>query len=177
MRIYLASSWRNPYYDECLRLLKEAGHDVYNFRDPRHAFNWDQIDPNWAAWELDTYLEALEHPLAQAGYRRDKEALDWCQMCVLLLPSGRSAHLEAGYAIGQGKHTHVVLPPLLDSADLMNLLAGKKNIHRNISCLIEALDVDPRLGPDDPICDHKHYKYEKHGRRCTCGTLMVDPGD
>lgn len=26
-------------------------------------------------------------------------------------------------------------------------------------------------------CDHKHYRYEKHGRRCTCGELMVDFGD
>lgn len=146
-RIYLASSWKNPYYDECLRLLEEAGHDVYDFRDPVHAFDWKQIDENWGTWAVNTYLEALEHPLAQAGFRRDKDALDWCQVCVLLLPSGRSAHLEAGYAIGRGKPTHVVLPPLLDNADLMNLLAGKPNIHTNIAHLIEALARPTIAGP------------------------------
>lgn len=26
-------------------------------------------------------------------------------------------------------------------------------------------------------CDHAHYDFRKHGRICTCGTLMVNPGD
>lgn len=26
-------------------------------------------------------------------------------------------------------------------------------------------------------CDHKHYSYSQHGRRCTCNAMMVDPGD
>lgn len=26
-------------------------------------------------------------------------------------------------------------------------------------------------------CDHKHWSMDKHGRRCTCGLLMFDPGD
>jgi hypothetical protein len=32
-------------------------------------------------------------------------ALRWCDTCVLVLPSGRSAHLEAGWAAGAGKTT------------------------------------------------------------------------
>lgn len=28
-----------------------------------------------------------------------------------------------------------------------------------------------------PSCDHRHYKFDVHGRRCTCGELMVDFGD
>jgi hypothetical protein len=38
-------------------------------------------------------------------------------------------------------------------------------------------ELKERLGPDDPACDHQHYQWAKHGRRCTCGTLMDDPGD
>lgn len=26
-------------------------------------------------------------------------------------------------------------------------------------------------------CTHVHWKFEDHGRRCSCGTLMLDPGD
>lgn len=26
-------------------------------------------------------------------------------------------------------------------------------------------------------CDHRHYDYTKHGRRCTCGALITDFGD
>lgn len=26
-------------------------------------------------------------------------------------------------------------------------------------------------------CNHSHYEFEKHGRHCTCGALMVDLGD
>jgi hypothetical protein len=32
-------------------------------------------------------------------------ALKWCDTCVLVLPCGRSAHLEAGWAAGAGKFT------------------------------------------------------------------------
>lgn len=31
--------------------------------------------------------------------------------------------------------------------------------------------------PENKSCDHKHYSFEKHGRHCTCGTIMVDFGD
>jgi hypothetical protein len=27
------------------------------------------------------------------------------------------------------------------------------------------------------FCDHKHWDLKKHGRRCTCGAWMFDPGD
>lgn len=31
--------------------------------------------------------------------------------------------------------------------------------------------------PEYRTCDHKHYRFYLHGRYCTCGTCMVDPGD
>ena len=34
-RIYVASSWRNVYYPEVVTRLREAGHEVYDFRNPR----------------------------------------------------------------------------------------------------------------------------------------------
>jgi hypothetical protein len=28
-----------------------------------------------------------------------------------------------------------------------------------------------------PPCSHAHWDFRKHGRYCTCGVLIVDPGD
>lgn len=29
----------------------------------------------------------------------------------------------------------------------------------------------------DKTCNHGHYSFERHGRRCSCGAWMVDFGD
>lgn len=31
--------------------------------------------------------------------------------------------------------------------------------------------------PEDTSCNHMHWEFAKHGRYCTCGTVMMDPGD
>ena len=36
-KIYVASSWRNQHYPEVVRRLREAGHEVYDFRNPPHG--------------------------------------------------------------------------------------------------------------------------------------------
>lgn len=51
----------------------------------------------------------LAHPVAEAGFGLDMKALRECDICVLVLPSGRSAHLEAGWAAGVGKVLIVLL--------------------------------------------------------------------
>ena len=34
-RIYVASSWRNKYQPEVVTALRKAGHEVYDFRNPK----------------------------------------------------------------------------------------------------------------------------------------------
>ena len=52
--------------------LRERGHEVYDFRNPERKtdFRWSQISGNWEKMETDEYLDALEHPLAEAGFSR-----------------------------------------------------------------------------------------------------------
>jgi len=104
-RIYLASSWRNEQQPEMVEILKSWGHLVYDFRNPlgKTGFSWSDIDPNWKNWDADEYVDALNTPIASHGFLSDMRALEWCDTCVLLLPCGRSAHLEGGYAKGRGK--------------------------------------------------------------------------
>ena len=37
-RIYLASSWRNPAQPAFVKHLREAGHEVYDFRTTGHGW-------------------------------------------------------------------------------------------------------------------------------------------
>ena len=110
MKVYVASSWRNKYQPDVVALLRENGHEVYDFRNPEAAFKWDDIDPGYESWTTIQYMEALENPLAAAGFERDFSAMEWADAFVLVMPCGRSAHLEAGWAIGAGKPTFIYIP-------------------------------------------------------------------
>ena len=74
-KIYVASSWRNQHQPQVVSFLREQGHEVYDFRHPagKTGFQWSQIDEDWENWSIDQYRAALEHPIAQAGFKSDFE--------------------------------------------------------------------------------------------------------
>jgi hypothetical protein len=112
MKIYVASSWRNERQPEVVDDLRRNGHEVYDFRNPtdgNHGFHWSEIDPDWQAWSPDAFNQALRHPLAKEGFRSDFEAMKWADACVMVMPCGRSAHLEAGWFVGAGKPLIILL--------------------------------------------------------------------
>lgn len=112
MNIYVASSWRNLLQPAIVTILRKCGHKVYDFRNPKpgyNGFNWSEIHPDWKNWTPQQYRNALEHPIAKAGFKNDIDALNACEACVLVLPSGRSASWEFGYVLGQGKAGAVVM--------------------------------------------------------------------
>lgn len=115
MKLYVASSWRNEYQPAIVAALRTEGHEVYDFRHPpggEHlGFSWADVDPEWASWTADRYVQALDHPIAAAGFESDFGAMQDADGGVLVLPSGRSAHLEAGYFVGAGKPLWVLLDP------------------------------------------------------------------
>jgi len=112
LKIYVASSWRNSRQQEVVQLLRDHGYQVYDFKNPmpgNHGFHWSEISPEWMNWGAAEFREALGHPVAEMGFALDMAALRECDVCVLVLPCGRSAHLEAGYALGAGKPTIILL--------------------------------------------------------------------
>lgn len=118
MRVYVASSWRNPDQPWVVELLRQHGHEVYDFCEPTpggRGFSWHELDPTLpvgpAGLEIaaDEIIRMLGHPVAEDGFAIDMGALRWCDACVLVLPCGRSAHLEAGWAAGAGKLTIGIL--------------------------------------------------------------------
>lgn len=115
MKIYVASSWRNEYQELVVQLLQGAGYDVYDFRHPapgNDGFHWSQVDPNYdnELTKADSYLKALDHPVAIDGYNNDMLAMKLADTFVLVLPCGRSAHLELGWAVGSHKNTCIIDP-------------------------------------------------------------------
>lgn len=133
MRIYVASSWKNTLQPSVVAALREAGHDVYDFRNPvpgDHGFSWKQClhaDTEYVPI-LDPRLfrdEVLTHPVAQASFAKDMGALKNANVTVLVLPCGRSAHLELGWAAGAGQRTVVLLDDPLSEPELMYLACTK----------------------------------------------------
>jgi hypothetical protein len=112
-RIYVASSWRCLHQPSVVQTLRLGGHEVYDFRNPgdgEHGFAWSAIDPLWQSWTPAKFRDALHHPMAVHGFDLDMAALAACDVCVLVMPAGRSANLELGWAVGQRKWTVVFLP-------------------------------------------------------------------
>lgn len=127
-RIYVASSWRNAHQPTVVEFLRSLGHEVYDFRHPaegEEGFHWSEIDPDWEDWPSRTYRNALSHPIAELGFGNDKHGMDWANTCVLVLPCGRSAHLEAGYMAGQGKRVIIYIPDGRTEPELMYKLCDR----------------------------------------------------
>jgi len=127
-RIYVASSWRNWLQPSVVGGLREAGHEVYDFRHPAHGdngFSWRQILPDPPPWDGAKLREILAHPVAARGFGLDFEAMVWANEFCLVLPCGRSAHLEAGWAIGQGKRTSILITEPTEP-ELMYLTGGER---------------------------------------------------
>ncbi len=125
-RIYVASSWRNRYQPMVVELLKNYGHHVYDFKNPPNAsgFSWDELDPEWQKWTAKEYIKTLTtHPRAAQGYMSDFRAMEWADTCVLVLPSGRSAHLEGGWFSGRGKRL-IIFTQDGEEPELMALMAN-----------------------------------------------------
>jgi hypothetical protein len=61
-------------------------------------------------WETKAdYLAMLDHPRSRAGFQSDFDAMQRADTFVMVLPCGKSAHLELGWAIGAGKRTAILL--------------------------------------------------------------------
>ena len=106
--IYVASSWRNTYQPGMVRILREAGFTVYDFKtDGFGGFTWDDIDTLWRFWRPDQAIAALHDERCERAFDSDIGALDKATALVLCSPCGISAHLELGYAAGKGIPTAI----------------------------------------------------------------------
>ncbi len=135
MKIYVASSWRNTYQPTVVERLRSLDHAVYDFKGPGDGwgkggsgaggFGWRELDPDWQEWpkHIEKYITALDNPRAIEGFRRDMDALEQCDACIMVNPCGQSAHAEMGWAVGAGKLVAVYCPEIREP-DLMVKMAA-----------------------------------------------------
>lgn len=106
--IYLIGSLRNPAVVVLGEELRGLNYEVFD--------DWmaagPEADDYWKKYEEargHTYIEALHGHAAEHVFNYDRFHLDRASMGVLMLPAGRSGHLELGYLLGQGKPGLILL--------------------------------------------------------------------
>lgn len=133
--VYLIGSLRNPEVPNVASRLRAAGHDVFDdwFAAGPHA------DDAWRDYEKargHRLPKALKGAAAQHVFSFDKKFLDRANTVVLVAPAGKSAHLEFGWSLGQGKRGFY----LLDNPDrydvMLNFATG---VVETVDELLEAL--------------------------------------
>ena len=142
LKIYVASSWRNEARQQLVvKALRAHSHEVYDFRNPapgNAGFSWRSCATDEQLRDPRRFRdEVLISDTAQRGFQLDMEALRYADATVLVLPCGRSAHLELGYAVGAGQGTIVLLDDPMSEPELMYLMCGR--IVTTIDELIGAL--------------------------------------
>ena len=106
-KIYLIGSLREPKVPEVAQALRKAGHEVFD--------DWysagPRADDHWQAYETSrghNYKEALDGYAAIDVFEFDHHHLDRNEIAILVLPAGKSGHLELGYFIGTGKPGYIL---------------------------------------------------------------------
>jgi len=116
--IYLIGSLRNPEVSELGNQLRAIGYEVFD--------DWfaagPMADDSWRDYEIargHSFQQALKGYAAEHVFQFDKDHLDRAETGVLLLPSGKSGHLELGYLIGRGCRSYIIYPEEPKRFDVM----------------------------------------------------------
>lgn len=137
--IYTIGSLRNPAMPVVATALRKEGFEVFD--------DWFAAGPiaddSWQEYEKAkgiSYPEALRSYAAQHVFEFDKHHLNRADIALLVLPAGKSGHIELGYMIGLGKPGYVLFDKEPDRWDVM--YAFTKNIFFNVDDLVAELKRD-----------------------------------
>ena len=107
--LYLIGSLRNPRVpiiaNEIRKICEIEVFDDWYAAGP-------EADDHWTAHAKgrgELYTVALTNHPAQHVYQYDRKHLERCDAAALLLPAGKSGHLELGFVAGLGKPTFIIL--------------------------------------------------------------------
>lgn len=138
MKIYVIGSLRNPKIPEVGAVLRGFGHEVF---DDWYAAG-PEADDYWAAYERGRGKDmrtALKTWAAQNTLAFDRKHLERADAVVLVMPAGKSGHLELGYAIGKGAKGFVLLDGEPERWDCMYGFA--ENVAYTIDQLVEDINA------------------------------------
>lgn len=121
--IYLIGSLKNENIPFIANTLEENGE--YEVFDDWFAPG-PEADDYWRSYAKNrnlTYAEALKSYAAAHIFEFDKEHIHRCDIGVLVMPAGRSGHLELGYMIGTGKPGFILFEEEPEKWDIMTQFA------------------------------------------------------
>lgn len=121
--IYVIGSLRNPNIPTVGEALRKAGHEVF---DDWYAAG-PEADDYWQKYEKGrgrSFQEALQGYAARNVFAFDRKHLDRAEAVVLVLPAGKSGHLEFGYSLGRGKPGFILLDGEPERYDVMYQFAS-----------------------------------------------------
>ena len=152
MKIYLASSWkRKQVVDMMADILKKEGYEVDSFCNAdngRVSFNWDELIEIMEEEGIDisrlNAIGMMNHWRVREAFEEDKKWIDWADVLVMLMPCGRSSHLEAGYAVGKGKKLYIIGGFEKGEFDTMYGFANGLYDYDNIDSLLDTLQLDDK---------------------------------
>lgn len=125
MKLYLIGSLRNDKVPQLAsRIRKDVQCDVF---DDWYAAG-PEADDYWKKYEVErgnSYAEALRGFAARHVFSFDKHHLDTSDAAVLMLPAGKSGHLELGYMCGRNKPTFILLDGEDSRFDVMYQFASQ----------------------------------------------------
>lgn len=121
--IYVIGSLRNPEIPAIAESLRSTGLEVFD--------QWWSASEDADDWLRDyfrkrnfTYKQILQSYAAKHIFSFDKFHLDRADIGVLVMPSGKSGHLELGYMAGQGKRCYVLFDKEPERVDIMHQFAN-----------------------------------------------------
>ena len=116
--IYVIGSLRNPEIPAFANQIQALGIEAFA--------DWYAPGPNaddcWRDYSKErglSYKEALASHAATHIFKFDKHHIDRCEAAVMLMPAGKSGHLELGYVIGKGKPGYIVFDKEPERYDVM----------------------------------------------------------
>jgi len=126
LKIYLIGSLRHPDVPELAeRIQKETGHEV--FADWYAAGKIaDDAWQDYCNRRSYSYVEALNTPASWHVFDFDYHHLLDSDIGILVMPAGKSAHLELGFMAGKGKKCYVLFDQVPERYDQMYHLIGPK---------------------------------------------------
>ena len=121
--VYLIGSLKNSKIPEKANVLRERGWEVFD--------DWFSAGPE-ADKEWQNHEAVRGRPFEQAiggfhaweVYGFDKTHLERCDAAAIILPAGKSAHIELGYAVGIWKPAVVYMPEQPSDYDVMYRFAN-----------------------------------------------------
>lgn len=126
MRIYVAGSFSNRQNILSIgNVLREHGFDTYVFCDPM-SMTGKLSEELRLLYDLQSFTAKSVYEtkiLANIGLENLYELVH-CDALVLVLPSGRSAHLEAGWMIGRQRPVYIIGPKTYGEFDAMYVMAN-----------------------------------------------------